>query len=72
MLPPLSFTGSPSPSSTASSALHSMGNTWAWPSSGGDWTVNVAGSGQAMQAGGSVPLVAWIALGVAVWALLRK
>jgi hypothetical protein len=64
-LPPLNLNGG-----MASAGMDTSGGSWS--ASDGNWTVNVAGSGTAMQsASGGIPWL-WIAAGVAAWYFLRK
>ena len=64
-LPPLTFASGPSGASQNSSGA-------SWSASRGDWTVNVAGSGPALQAAMGGLNVWWIVAGVAAWYLLKK
>ncbi|HEX7890297.1 MAG TPA: hypothetical protein VF522_13130 [Ramlibacter sp.] len=62
---------------SASASSGASGGTSGTGTSGwgnGDWSINLAGSGQSVQAAGSLPLLLGIAAlaGVAAWLLLRK
>lgn len=63
-LPPLNFTFA----GRAESGIGMDGSAWDFGQ--GDWNVNLAGSGVAMQSG-SIPWL-WIAIAGAAWVILKR
>lgn len=66
-MPPLSL----SLSKSLNQRLDQMGNTWDF--GGGDWTVNLAGSGFSNQSAASGNIILWLGLGaMAAYLILQK
>jgi len=66
-LPPLAFTGG--------SAGPSSSDMWGGSFGGGDWVVNVAGSGKSNQSASATAGISWVMVAAAVgaaWLLLKK